>query len=63
MNIQTKKLLVFLAFFVLFFGGAAFMYYRYVANQPKIKVIAPRTDVDPMKFDSALIEKHKKRTQ
>jgi hypothetical protein len=50
-----------LAFFVFFFGGAAFMYYMYIHDKPKIKIIAPRTDVDPMKFDSALIEKHKKK--
>jgi len=61
MNIQTKKILVFLSFFVLFFGGAAFMYYRYIYNKPKIKIIAPRTDIDPIKFDSALEAKHKKK--
>jgi hypothetical protein len=61
MNIQTKKILVFLSFFVLFFGGAAFMYYKYIHNKPKIKIIAPKTEVDPIKFDSLLKEQHKKK--
>ncbi len=61
MNVQTKKILVFTGFFILFFGGAAFMYYKFVYNKPKIKIIAPRTDVDPIKFDSALQEKHRKK--
>jgi hypothetical protein len=61
MNIQTKKILVFLSFFILFFGGAAFMYYKFIHNRPKIRVIAPRTEVDPLKFDSLLLEKQKQK--
>jgi hypothetical protein len=61
MNIQTKKIIVFLSFFVLFFGGAAFMYYKFLHNKPKIKIIAPRTDEDPRQVDSALKEMHKKK--
>ncbi len=61
MNIQTKKILVFLSFFILFFGGAAFMYFKYIHNRPKIRVVAPRTEVDPIKFDSLLQAKQKKK--
>ncbi len=54
MKKQTLKIIVFISFFILFLGSAGIMYYKYVYNQPKIKIIAPKTDYDPIKVDSAL---------
>ncbi|MEZ4805179.1 MAG: hypothetical protein R2852_06780 [Bacteroidia bacterium] len=56
---KKVKLVIFLGFLTLFFGGAAFMYFKFIHNKPRIKVIAPKTDVDPYLFDSLLHEQNK----
>jgi hypothetical protein len=48
-----------IGFVTLFVGSALFMYFKYIHNKPKIKIIAPKTEVDPMKFDSLLYEQNK----
>ncbi len=59
MKNQFKKLAVLIGFVTLFVGSALFMYFKYLHNKPKIKIIAPKTEVDPMKFDSLLYEQNK----
>jgi hypothetical protein len=59
MKIQFIKLAVLIGFVSLFMGSALFMYFKYIHNKPKIKIIAPKTEVDPMKFDSLLYEQNK----
>jgi hypothetical protein len=59
MKIQFIKLAVLIGFVSLFMGSALFMYFKYIHNKPKIKIIAPKTEVDPMQFDSLLYEKNK----
>jgi hypothetical protein len=59
MKNQFKKLAVLIGFVTLFVGSALFMYFKYIHNKPKIKIIAPKTEVDPMKFDSLLYEQNK----
>ena len=59
MKNQFKKLAVLIGFVTLFVGSALFMYFKYILNKPKIKIIAPKTEVDPMKFDSLLYEQNK----
>lgn len=61
MESKGKKLLVLFIFVVLFFGSAFFMYFKYIHNKPKIKIVAPKTEVDPLLFDSLLIEKNKRK--
>lgn len=58
---KSKKLIIAFSFLILFFGSAGFMYFKYIHNKPKIKIIAPKTEVDPMKFDSLLYEQNKDR--
>ena len=41
-------------FVALFAGSALFMYFKFIHNQPRIKIIAPKTEVDELKFDSIL---------
>ncbi len=43
-----------MGFLTLFVGSALTMYFKYVYKQPRIKIIAPRTEYDPIKVDSAL---------
>jgi|APGre2960657444_1045066.scaffolds.fasta_scaffold622464_2 hypothetical protein len=59
MKNQFIKLGVLIGFFTLFVGSALFMYVKFIHNKPKIKIIAPKTEVDPIKFDSLLYEKNK----
>jgi hypothetical protein len=59
MKNQLKKLAVLIGFFTLFVGSALFMYFNYIHNMPKIKIVQPKTEVDPMKFDSLLYEQNK----
>ena len=59
MKNQFKKLGVLIGFVTLFVGSALFMYFKFIHNKPKIKIIAPKTEVDPMKFDSLLFENNK----
>lgn len=59
MQNQIKKIAVLLGFLTLFVGSALFMYFKYIHNKPKIRIVAPRTEVDPMKFDSLLYEQNK----
>lgn len=59
MNNKGIKLAVLLGFLSLFIGSALWMYFTFIHNKPKIKIIAPKTEVDPMKFDSLLFEKNK----
>ena len=59
MNKQFSKIAVLLGFITIFIGSALFMYFKFIHNKPKIKIIAPKTEVDPMKFDSLLFEKNK----
>lgn len=54
MKSRTKFLILLFTFLVLFVGASLFMYFKYIHNKPKVKIIAPRTEVDPIKFDSAL---------
>jgi hypothetical protein len=54
MKSQIKKLAVLIGFVGLFIGSALWMYFKYIHNKPKIKIIAPKTTVDPIKFDSVL---------
>jgi hypothetical protein len=59
MQNQFKKIAVLIGFLTLFVGSALFMYFKYIHNKPKIRIIAPKTEVDPMKFDSLLYEQNK----
>jgi hypothetical protein len=59
MKNQFIKLAVLVGFVTLFVGSALFMYFKFIHNKPKIKIIAPKTEVDPMKFDSLLFEHNK----
>jgi hypothetical protein len=59
MQNQIKKIAVLLGFLTLFVGSALFMYFKYIHNKPKIRIVAPKTEVDPMKFDSLLYEQNK----
>jgi len=59
MKNQLKKLAVLIGFFTLFVGSALFMYFNYIHNMPKIKIVQPKTEVDPIKFDSLLYEQNK----
>lgn len=43
----------------LFVGSALFMYFKYIHNKPKIEIIAPKTEINPMQFDSLLYEQNK----
>ncbi|MES2619152.1 MAG: hypothetical protein V4613_14840 [Bacteroidota bacterium] len=54
MKSKSAKLLILFTFVALFIGSALFMYFKYVHNRPKIKVVAPRTEIDQMKLDSAI---------
>lgn len=49
-----KKLTIMLLFLGLFVGGSIIMFNIFVKNKPQIKIIAPRTDVNPLEFDSLL---------
>ncbi len=49
-----KKLTAMLLFLGLFVGGSLIMFNIFVKNKPQIKIIAPRTDVNPLVFDSLL---------
>jgi len=49
-----KKLTAMLLFLGLFVGGSLIMFNIFVKNKPQIKIIAPRTDVNPLEFDSLL---------
>jgi len=49
-----KKLTAMLLFLGLFVGGSLIMFNIFVKNKPQIKIIAPRTDVNPLAFDSLL---------
>lgn len=60
MESKGKKLLILFIFIVLFFGSALFMYFRYIHNKPKIKIVAPKTEVDPLLFDSMLSKQNAK---
>jgi hypothetical protein len=59
MKNQIIKLLVLLGFVSIFVGSALFMYFKFIHNKPKIKIVQPKTEVDPMKFDSLLYEQNK----
>jgi hypothetical protein len=59
MSNSGKQIAVFITFLGLFLGSALLMYNHYIKDKPRIKVVAPRTDVDPVLFDSLLIEKNK----
>ena len=59
MKNQFKKLAVLIVFVSLFVGSALFMYFNYIHNKPKIKIVQPKTEVDPMKFDSLLYVQNK----
>ncbi len=59
MNQSGKKIAIALLFMGLFLSSALIMYNSFIKNKPRIKVIAPKTDIDPLKFDSLLIEKNK----
>jgi len=60
MKSKVQKLSILFAFVTLFIGSALFMYFKYIDGQPKMNFDTPRTDVDPIKFDSALKAKYKK---
>jgi len=49
-----KKLTAMLLFLGLFVGGSLIMFNIFVKNKPQIKIIAPRTAVNPLEFDSLL---------
>jgi uncharacterized protein with PQ loop repeat len=52
--------LITLSFFVLIlFGFALWMYFTYIHNKPKIKIVAPRTNKETQYFDSLLKTKPK----
>lgn len=59
MNQSGKKTAIALLFMGLFLSSALIMYNSFIKNKPRIKIIAPKTDIDPLKFDSLLIEKNK----
>ncbi|MDP2176068.1 MAG: hypothetical protein Q8K70_09185 [Bacteroidota bacterium] len=59
MSNSGKQIAVFIAFLGIFLGSALVMYNHYIKDKPRIKVVSPRTDVDPVLFDSLLIEKNK----
>lgn len=59
MKNQFKKLAVLVVFVSLFVGSALFMYFKFIYNKPKIKIVQPKTEVDPIKFDSLLYEQNK----
>ena len=49
------KLIILFCFVGLFVGAAFIMYFKYVKGAPKKGyIIAPRTEYDPIKVDSAL---------
>jgi hypothetical protein len=54
MKSKKIKIIILLGFLTLFIGSALTMYFKYVYKQPRIKIIAPRTEYDPIKVDSAL---------
>lgn len=54
MKSKSQKLIILFLFVFLFAGSAIFMYFKYIHNQPKIKIVAPKTDVDQLRFDSML---------
>lgn len=61
MKSRSKILISLVLFLILFIGGSLFMYFKYIHDKPKIRIIEHRTEVDPIKFDSAL--KAKNQTQ
>ena len=54
MQSKVKKIAVLLTFLGLFVGSALYMYFKFIHQKPRIKIIAPKTEVDPIKFDSVL---------
>ncbi len=54
MKSKKIKIIILLSFLILFVGSALTMYFKFVYKQPRIKIIAPRTEYDPIKVDSAL---------
>ena len=59
MKNKAIKISVFVGFMALFVGSALFMYFKYIHNKPKIEIIAPKTEINPMQFDSLLYEQNK----
>ncbi len=60
MKSKVQKLSILFIFVSLFIGSALFMYFKFIHGQPKMNFETPRTEVDPVKFDSALQAKYKK---
>lgn len=55
MKNKKVKILILASFLILFLGSALIMYIKYVKDAPKKGyIIAPRTEYDPIKVDSAL---------
>lgn len=61
MQSKIKKLGILFGFVALFAGSALFMYFRFIHNKPRIRIIAPKTEVDPLQFDSVLQESGKQK--
>jgi len=61
MKSKKTKILILLTFVTLFVGSALFMYFNFIHGKPKMRFDQPRTEVDPVKFDSALKAKYKKK--
>lgn len=61
MKSKIQKLSILFIFVTLFVGSALFMYFKFIHGQPKMRFDAPRTEIDPVKFDSALQAKYKKK--
>ena len=53
MKSKKIKIVIFLSFLILLIGSALIMKHIYVDNKPRIKIIAPRTEYDPIKVDSS----------
>ncbi len=55
MKNSKAKIIVLLSFVTLLVSAALIMYFKYVKDAPKKGyIIAPRTEYDPIKVDSAL---------
>lgn len=54
MKSKSAKLLILFTFVTLFIGSALFMYFNFIHDKPRMKFTEPRTEIDPVKFDSLL---------
>lgn len=51
---KILKIVTLVGFVLTLFGFALWMYFTYIHNKPKIKIVAPRTNKEIQKFDSLL---------